>query len=325
LMREHPQQCSVIYLRSGLTDIENGRSAFIGGTDISAGFRRNALRLLDRCFTKQAVLDQSILFLRPQQAAEWLNDRFNIGFACGDFPEELGEAGYREALAQGLTVSAADRFAIVAGIRGFAGDSAGEYETGNDGLGLLALAGGWSHPEPGHVWSDGPQAGLLLPLDRAQPGTRYRVRLRGSLPPGPAEIGIDIDGRRAMAIARSAASPHVLDIELSALPVGGTAQPAIRIDLSFRHRFVPFETGASIDRRALGLALVAITVTPEPLQASAALQRYLTAAAERGTALFRLVRIADSAEPSGNKQRASPAKNGSVPFLASGYAHDSLR
>lgn len=69
--------------------------------------------------------------------------------------------------------------------------------TAAGGAGVPALGFGWSVPEPWGIWSDGPEAHMVLQAD-APPETplSFTIRARGLAPPGePQEVQVWIDGK----------------------------------------------------------------------------------------------------------------------------------
>ena len=127
------------------------------------------------------------------------------------------------------------------------------FGVNDEGVGWLRS--GWSSPEPGFTWTDGPRAELLVPADVA-PGEPLVLDIvsHGLVTDrvGPYEVRWAVDGT-------SVATQHVDSGDQSwttiEVPAGIASGGAVRLGLDVRWPRSAVEAGTGTDLRRLGLGL----------------------------------------------------------------------
>lgn len=129
------------------------------------------------------------------------------------------------------------------------------------------LGKGWSSPEPGHCWSDGPAATIALPLARPPTGDAVlRIRCRGYRPAvdAPAQAVHVVLNGTPLATIRAG------DMAWHELHVPGTAfdGPTVNLCLEFPDAASPSALGKSTDPRLLGITLDSLVAHERALPSS---------------------------------------------------------
>lgn len=134
---------------------------------------------------------------------------------------------------------------------------------GSEGDGNFVLGNGWSHPESWGVWSDGPQAVIVLRPGPAQARQKLRLTLWGRRFPsrsGDTHVSVWVndvelgfwDGGNTIVTPWSVT-----------LPAPAAADPVILVRLQIADPTSPHDLGMSLDPRKLGVALEALRLEPE--------------------------------------------------------------
>jgi hypothetical protein len=110
------------------------------------------------------------------------------------------------------------------------------------------LGSGWSSPEPGGTWTDGPVSHLQLPI----PAGAQRIRMHGRYYQGVSSSEVAIDGKPI-------GSFDLVDVDLM-LPVASTDRPNANVVLRHPGARSPKSLGRSADPRNLGYFLIALKV-----------------------------------------------------------------
>lgn len=131
------------------------------------------------------------------------------------------------------------------------------------GPGVAYLGDGWSRPEAGHVWSQGRDARLWLPLSREQRGVR--LELAGFVvPQHPRQRVMVLVGQgEARAFVIDKPGTHFIDIPVDPQDRSiGSTQPGqlVAIDLLLPDAVSPGELGMGSDQRKLAVNIVGLSV-----------------------------------------------------------------
>ncbi len=134
------------------------------------------------------------------------------------------------------------------------------YRTTKGEAGLSLLEAGWSHAEASHVWSNGQQASIVLPIDLGE--ATAQCRLTGFHIGRPFRIQALVNGQPVLRRNYDAQGSKTFDVRIP-LPIPGRSagpQPC-RIELCFSQTWSPSRLYAnSNDRRELAIALSAVSI-----------------------------------------------------------------
>ena len=129
------------------------------------------------------------------------------------------------------------------------------------------LGAGWSAPEPGHCWSDGPRATIALPLAHAPTGdVVLRMRCRGyrPSPAAPAQqVRVTLGGQPLATFEAGDMAWHELSV-----PRDHAAGGELVVGLEFPRAASPAALGISGDPRTLGITLDALVLFERALPSS---------------------------------------------------------
>jgi hypothetical protein len=134
-----------------------------------------------------------------------------------------------------------------------------EFADGGDGL--RALSRGWSAPEAGGTWTDGPSASLVFALDgAAAQQIELTLETLAAHLPGRRPLGVEVrvGGERIALLRYGDAQPAARRIALDARHVDRHGE--LSLSLRIARPRSPHELGHSEDRRRLGLCLARVTM-----------------------------------------------------------------
>ena len=245
---------NLLYLQPGWMILEEALSAIIGDVDAEPG--RPPVVALDRLFSRGCRLSLETLFYEPETAAQRANDWCGLPlFEAGDFGEADADK-YRKASAALLRI--VQRRPLVDTARMVSFPVGRTYATSGDGPGVFVLGAGWSHPEFDHTWSDGPRAVLAICVEDCR-ARRLRLRLDGTLAPGPMWLRIEFGGHPVLEMWKGEEPARDEPVSLL-LPAPPPADPLLSVTLEFSSTYQPSEAGFSSDTRRLGYALRSFTL-----------------------------------------------------------------
>lgn len=116
------------------------------------------------------------------------------------------------------------------------------------------LESGWSNPEPGHCWSDGPKAGITVPLSHLPTSdVVLRVLCHGYRPkPGAQSQEVRVSANGRFLGAFEAGDPAWHEVKVPRSCVDGRQ---LALELEFPRAVSPSALGVSTDTRQLGISL----------------------------------------------------------------------
>lgn len=261
LADREPSGVTLAYLRPGALRLGNMWRDLPGRSSPRRMLALEQLRALDARLSACRVVTLEDLYFAPDVAAATLSDwlGFEPPIAAPDFG---GVDGYKAAMG---TVLRRLHTGELDDWTGSLDIPVGEIVPVREHAAALRYLGaGWSWPEPAHVWSDGPEARLILPLARgpsdADAGA-LRLRLVGAPASFPFRGRLSVDGRALLDVrlTKPTTSPVVLDAPLPRGVLAG-AEGSLHLDFSIESCWSSAGPSAEHDTRQLGYALQSLEV-----------------------------------------------------------------